>query len=143
MFPSDAAWEKAFVKWSKLGERYREFEGKLGESATKLAEMLDFDNEFERLEERLAAYAYLKTTENVADGHYQDMIGRYRFRSSQVAQVASYFRPELMAIPDARMKKFLASPELAPHKLSLERILRYKPHTLSPEVKSCSPCSPR
>lgn len=133
LFPNDAAWEKAFVKWSKLGERYSEFQGKLGESAAKLAEMLDFDNEFERLEERLAAYSYLKTTENVADGHYQDMIGRYRFRSSQVAQLASYFRPELMAIPDARMKKFLASPELAPHKLSLERILKFKPHTLSPE----------
>jgi oligoendopeptidase F len=133
IFPNDAAWEKAFVKWSKLGERYHEFEGHLGESAAKLAEMLDFDNEFERLEEKISVYAYLKTTENVADGTYQDMIGRYRFRSSQVAQVSSYFRPELMAIPDARMKKFLASTELAPHKLSLERILKYKPHTLSPE----------
>ncbi len=50
------------------GSLQTEFQGKLGESAAKLAEMLTFDNEFERLEERLAAYAYLKTTENVADG---------------------------------------------------------------------------
>jgi len=36
-----------------------------------------------------------------------------------------------MAIPAATMKKFLAAKENAPHRITLERILRYKPHTLS------------
>jgi oligoendopeptidase F len=36
-----------------------------------------------------------------------------------------------MAIPAAKMKKFLVAKELAPYRLSLERLLRYKPHTLS------------
>jgi len=36
-----------------------------------------------------------------------------------------------MAIPAAKMKTFLAASELAPHRLTLERLLRYKPHTLS------------
>ena len=36
-----------------------------------------------------------------------------------------------MAIPAAKMKKLLASVELEPFRLAVERILRYKPHTLS------------
>ena len=58
-------------------------------------------------------------------------MGRFQHAASLAAQAGSYLRPEIMAIPAAKMKKFLAAPELAPHKLTLERLLRYKPHTLS------------
>jgi oligoendopeptidase F len=132
LFPSDAEWETAFAEWVKLIPRYQEFQGKLGESAAKLAEILDWDNHFERLSERLSTYAFLKTAEDVGNSKYQEMMGRFRFQASQAAQVASFFRPELMAIPSATMQSFIASTELKSHKLSLERILRYQPHTLSP-----------
>jgi oligoendopeptidase F len=58
------------------------------------------------------------------------MYGRYLNAASRAAQAASYIRPEILAIPSARIKQFLADPQLAPYRLLLERILRYKPHTL-------------
>jgi len=131
LYKSDDAWEKAFAKWEKQIPRYAEFRGKLGESAELLAEMLDFDTAFERTGERLGTYAFLKTAEDAGDSNYQRMQGRYRHAASLAAQGASYIRPEIMAIPSAKMKKFLAEERLAKYRLLLERILRYKPHTLS------------
>jgi len=132
LFRSDAAWETAFKKWEARIPGYGHFAGHLADSAKSLAPCLEFDNEFDRAGERLGTYAHLKVTEDNGDSTYQRMMGRFQHASSQAGQVASYIRPEILAIPTAKMKKFLAAPELAPHRLSLERLLRYKPHTLSP-----------
>ena len=92
---------------------------------------MEFDIELDRAGERLGTYAFLKTAEDTANSAYQRMIGRYRNAASRAGQAASFIRPEIMAIPAAKMKKFLAAKELAPHRITLERMLRYKPHTLS------------
>jgi oligoendopeptidase F len=131
LYKSDAAWETAFKKWESEIDGYSKFAGKLDESAKKLAECLEFDITFDRTGERLGTYAFLKTTEDQANSTYQRMTGRYQNAASRAGQAASYIRPEIMAIPGATMKKFLAAKELAPHRLSLERLLRYKPHTLA------------
>lgn len=130
LFKSDAAWETAFKKWESQIAGYQKFAGKLGTSAKALAECLEFDIEMDRVAERLDTYAYLKTTEDTANSTYQRMIGRWRNAASRAGQAASFIRPEIMAIPTAKMKKFLAGKELAPHRVTLERMLRYKPHTL-------------
>ena len=54
LYKNDAAWERAFTKWEQQVARYDEFQGKLGDSAKKLAEMLAFDAEFERAGERIS-----------------------------------------------------------------------------------------
>lgn len=131
LFKSDSAWETAFKKWESEIPGYEKFAGKLGSSAKSLAECLEFDIHLDRVGERLGTYAFLKTSEDTANSTYQRMVGRYRNAASKAGQAASYIRPEIMAIPAATMKKFLAAKELAPHRLTLERILRYKPHTLT------------
>jgi oligoendopeptidase F len=131
LYKNDATWETAFKKWDGEIAGYEQFAGKLGESAKELAECLEFDLRLDRVGERLGTYAFLKTAEDAANSNYQRMMGRYRNAASRAGQAASYIRPEIMAIPAATMKKFLAAKELAPHKITLERMLRYKPHTLS------------
>jgi oligoendopeptidase F len=131
LFASDTAWETAFKKWEKQIDRYEDYRGKLGDDAKTLAACLKFDTEFERAGERLGTYAFLKTTEDMANSTYQRMQGRYRNVASRAGQVASYIRPEIMDIPAATMEKFLASKVLADYKLLLEQLLRYKAHTLS------------
>jgi oligoendopeptidase F len=131
LFKSDAAWETAFKKWEVEIQGYEKFTGRLGDSAKSLAACLDFDIDLDRRGERLGTYAFLKTAEDTANSPYQRMIGRYRNAASRAGQAASFIRPEIMAIPEAKMKKFLAAKELLPHRISLERLLRYKPHTLT------------
>ncbi len=130
LLTSDAAWEAAFKDWEAAIGGYDPFRGKLGQDAKTLAAALRFDNDFERQGERLGTYAFLKTAEDAANSDYQRMIGRYRHAASRAGQASSYIRPEIMAIKSATMDKLLAAKELAEFRLLLERMLRYKPHTL-------------
>jgi oligoendopeptidase F len=130
LFKSDAQWETAFKKWEAEIPRYAEFAGRLGDSAKSLAACLEFDLKFDRAGERLSTYAYLKAAEDTANSDYQRMMGRYQHAASLAGQAGSFIRPEIMAISAAKIKSFLASRELAAHRITLERLLRYKPHTL-------------
>jgi oligoendopeptidase F len=130
LFPDDATWEAAFDAWDKRIPGFDDFRGKLGSDAGTLAACLQFDVDFDREGERLGNYAFLKTTEDMANSEYQRMIGRFRNASSRAGQAASYIRPEIMAIKQATIEQFLADSRLADFQLALERILRYKPHTL-------------
>jgi oligoendopeptidase F len=130
LFAGDPAWEEAFVKWEGRIAGYEQFQGKLGDDPAALAACLVMDLDIDRLGERLGTYASLRTAEDTAQSVYQRMYGRYLNAASRAAQAASYIRPEILAIPSARIKQFLADPRLAPYRLLLERILRYKPHTL-------------
>jgi oligoendopeptidase F len=131
LFPDDAAWEAAFRRWEKQVEKFKAFQGTLKTSAEDLAGCLKFDSKFDREGERLGTYAFLKTTEDTANSDYQRMIGRYRHVATLAAQAASFIRPEILAIPTARLKELIKSPKLKRFRLRLERLARYKPHTLS------------
>ncbi len=131
LYADDKAWDTAFSKWEKQIQRFASFCGKLGKSAAELAACLKFENKFQRVGERLGTYAFLKTTEDTADSQYQRVIGRFQHAASEASQAASFMRPEILSIPKTKYKKFLQSKELKPFQLVLERLVRYKPHTLS------------
>jgi oligoendopeptidase F len=131
LFPSDEAWEAAFLAWERMIGEYERFRGRVAQGPGVLAECLHFDREFDQAAERLGTYASLKVSEDTANSNYQRMLGRFRHAASEAGQAASWLRPEIMAIPTARMKKYLADEALAEFRLWLERLLRYKPHTLS------------
>lgn len=130
LFPSDADWEAAFVAWESLIPGYADHRGKLSDSAAALRAGLEFDLRIEREGDRLGTYAFLKFTEDVSNSTYQGMKARYMGSAAKAAEASSFFRPEVLAIPEEPMKRLLSAPELAPHQLTLERLLRFKPHTL-------------
>ena len=131
LFSGDTAWEQAFKRWQKQIPQYEKFRGKLAKSGSILAACLEFDSRMERAAERLEYYAFLKTAEDSTNSTYQNMLGRFRNAAQQAEELASYIRPELLSIPKSKIKKLLKGPTLKPWKASLERVLRYKPHTLS------------
>ena len=131
LFKSDAEWEAAFGKWEGQIAQYEKYKGHLADSAEMLAACLRFDAGFDRLGERLGVYAYLKTAEDQANSDYQRMRGRYQHVSTKSAEAASFIRPEILAIPEEKVQQFLRERELDEWKLAIERIVRYRPHTLS------------
>src|SRR5207249_3911165 len=117
-------------RWSHQIAGYEQFRGKISKSAQLLADLLKFDSDFERLGERLGVYAFLKTAEDQANSDYQRMKGRYQHVATKAAEASSFIRPELMAIPPKKVEQFLQARELAEWRVALDRILRYRPHTL-------------
>jgi oligoendopeptidase F len=131
LFKNDDEWEQAFVRWEKQIPKYDTFRGTLGDGPAALAACLKFDSRFDRTAERLGTYAMLKTSEDLAESRYQRMEGRFEHAASHAAEAASYIRPEILALPKAKLDKYLAAMQLQPYRLLLERLVRYKPHTLS------------
>jgi oligoendopeptidase F len=130
LYPSDAAWEKAFKHAEAQIPTFTTFKGKLAKSAQTIAKLLQFEADFERTVERLGNYASLQSTGDNGDSVYQRMMGRFHHFATKAGETASFIRPELLEIPPARMSQFMKAKELAPWTLALERIVRYRPHTL-------------
>ncbi|MDB5174461.1 MAG: oligoendopeptidase, partial [Phycisphaerales bacterium] len=131
LFKTDAQWEAAFTAWEEQLPGYEKFRGKLADGARTLADCLNFDAAIDRAGERLGVYAFLKSAEDQGNSDYQRMKGRYQHASTKAAELSSFIRPEIMSIPTKAMENFLQSDELKEWKLALERILRYRPHTLT------------
>ncbi|MCP3690554.1 MAG: oligoendopeptidase F family protein, partial [Planctomycetaceae bacterium] len=136
LFEDEAGWEAGFSEFEQQLEGYQAYEGKLGESAETLADCLQFDSSVERLGERLGIYAFLLTTQDQADSHFQGMLARFQNLATRAGQASSFIRPEIMAIESDQMDAFLETDVLQPFRLALERMIRFRPHTLShPEEK--------
>jgi oligoendopeptidase F len=131
LFKTDAQWEAAFTTWEELLPGYEKFRGTLADGARTLADCLNFDAAIDRAGERLGVYAFLKSAEDQGNSDYQRMKGRYQHASTKAAELSSFIRPEIMAIPPKAIENFLQSDELKEWKLALERILRYREHTLT------------
>ncbi len=131
LFASDASWLEVLSEFEKEIEGYAQFAGHLGESPQKLAECLVFDIKLDRLAERLGTYAFLKTTEDQGNSHYQGFVARYQNLATEAAQAASFIRPEILSIPPAKMNEMIQDESLKDYSLVLERINRYRNHTLS------------
>ena len=129
---SDDQWEKDLEDLEKRIDGFEKYPGTLGDSAAQLKECLDFLREVEMLDERLGYYAHLRTTEDVGSSLHQGRFSRYMRVSTQLSAAASFINPELQAIPEKRMEEFLASPELNEYVIMLKKIMRFKPHVLSP-----------
>jgi len=131
LFASDASWQEVMAEFEKEIAGFAQFKGRLGESVELLANCLAFDVKLDRLGERLGTYAFLKTTEDQANSHYQGFVARYQNLATKAGQAASFIRPEILSIPAERMTAMMAEGCLKPYVLVLERINRYRKHTLS------------
>lgn len=131
LFESDDAWLEACERFESQIPRYESFRGRLAEGPDVLADLFQFDSDLERLGDRLANYAYLKTTEDQTNSKYQGFLARYRNVATRAGEAASFIRPELLAIDDEKMKEFLAAECLEKFRLLVERIIRYKAYTLN------------
>ena len=133
LFPAEDAWEQGLEQYEEMVPRIAAFKGTLGESAANLRACLEFLNELELLDERVGYYAMLRTSEDAGDSDNQGRQARYLNVASRAEAEKSYVTPEIQAIPDAVMERFLADESLAEFAIALRKLLRFKPHVLPAE----------
>lgn len=131
IYKTDAAWLRGYKKLEKMVDGFDQFRGKLGRSAKMIRNCCDFESEFEQLAEKVGVYAFLKSSEDVANGKYQGMVAQFSYVATVAGERASFIAPEIQAIPKPKMAAYMKSPLLAPYKFSLEQLLRFRPHILS------------
>jgi oligoendopeptidase F len=131
LYSVDDAWQEEFSALENEWKGYDLHRGKLGSSAKDLKACLEFDLDISRKLEKLYTYAHLRNDEDKTHTGHQGNFERVVRLATQISQAGSFIKSEIMAIPGTVMNGFLADKTLKPYKYHLERILRYRKHTLS------------
>jgi oligoendopeptidase F len=131
LYSASEAWQKEFTALENDFKGYAAHQGKLGDSAAALKACLEFDMGISRTLEKLYTFAHLRNDEDKTHTVHQENFERVVRLSTQIAQARSFIESEIMSIPENRINDFLQDAELEFYKLHLERMLRYRQHTLS------------
>ena len=131
LFETEEEYRRSFSDLKESYPKIAEFKGHLGESAERLLSCLEYDNRLEQIAERLGHYSSLKNAEDSSDDKNLSRRAELTNLLTKVREASSYINPEIQAIPDDRFQRFLDDPKLGDWKISLFRLRRYKPHTLS------------
>lgn len=131
LYPTDETWETAFRKFEASYPKFANFKGRVTASASALLECLEFQRELGLLSERLGHYAHLRTAEDGANDASQARKARLEQARTRAAEIAAFFEPELLALPDDAYEAFTQDPALGPWRNALRKIRRFKPHVLS------------
>lgn len=126
-------WEADFKKLTDLLARAKDFQGKLGESAEKLAECIEYQEELGKLLDKLYLYASMKQDEDNNDAQAQSLKSRIQGLAVRASTELAFFTPELLALDNELIDEYMKADCLQPYLRMLQDILRFRPYTLSAE----------
>ncbi len=107
--------------------------GTLGQGAERLKEGLDLLMSVDRQLSKLTTYAHLRHDEDITNPQFKTDYERILGLAHAFAQETAWFQPELMSLSDELLRQYLHSPVLAGYRFYLEKMLRMKAHTLTPD----------
>lgn len=131
LYSSVELWNEDYAKLEAAAQKFAGFRGRLAESPQVFREAIEASDAFDRLAEKLYTYAHLRSDENTSIGVNRARVDRISAKMAALSELDAWFAPEVMAIPDERMKELLESEELAFYRRSIEELLREKKHILS------------
>lgn len=132
MYASDQQWQEHYRQLESRIADLAALKGTLGESPEALLKALQLRDDLNVQIEKLYAYAVM--------AHHEDMtqpapLARYQKAqtlATRYEEATSWFQPELLQIPEERLKAWLQRPELAIYGHYFDDLLRSRAHILSP-----------
>ncbi|MBO8178108.1 MAG: oligoendopeptidase F [Bacillus sp. (in: Bacteria)] len=134
IFASDEEWEKEYQSVANEIQKAEQFKGTLIESAERLLEALQYQDKISERTGKLYVYAHMRYDQDTTNTFYQGLDDRAKYLYSQLSSALSFMVPEILSIPEERLKQFIAQNEdLKLYEHALEEITRKRPHVLSAE----------
>jgi oligoendopeptidase F len=130
LYQSEPDYQRDLERLKQEYPRYASFKGRVGRSAPDLLEVLEFDKSIDLLGEKLGHYVSLKASEDSANRDNLARKAEFSSLGTKIREAASFITPEIQAISDDRFTALIAGPLLREWRNSLERLRRYRPHTL-------------
>ncbi|HVP37380.1 MAG TPA: M3 family oligoendopeptidase, partial [Terriglobales bacterium] len=133
IYPTAEAWEKDFSRLKDLSPRISACKGHLSDSGKKLLECLELNDTLSSKLDRLYVYSNMKLDEDTRNSNSQQMLDRISALGTQMAEASAFFQPEVLAIPDQKIRDFIKSEKgLGTYQFYFNNLLRTKAHILSP-----------
>jgi oligoendopeptidase F len=131
LYESEQDYKRDLERLKQEYPRYASFKGRVRRSAPDLLEVLEFDKSVDLLGEKLGHYVSLKAAEDSANRDNLARKAEFSSLGTKIREAASFITPEIQAIPDDQFTALITEPLLKEWRNSLERLRRYRPHTLS------------
>ncbi len=137
IFPTNEDWENTIKALQQRLPELEALKGTLAQSGqTLLAVLQKRDELFEKLE-TVFVYASMRKDEDTTNGTYQGMYDRAMQLVVHASTVASYIEPEILAIPQDTLSRFVQeTPGLGLYGQQLHDLNRKRPHVRSAEVEA-------
>ena len=132
VYPTLDAWRAEKARMTAEIPAVRSYAGKLGSSATVLADALETASRTDKELSRLYVYASMLSDEDTRVSGPQGMQQEMQQLYAEFAAQASYIEPEVLRVGSATIEKFIAAePRLKTYTFYLRDITRRAAHTLS------------
>lgn len=137
IFQTNEEWEQAFQEIQSRIPELEAQQGTLAQSGQALLQVLRKRDEiFEKLG-TLQVYASMRGDEDTTNSTYQGMNDRAIQLVVRAATAASYIEPEILALPEAELDRFVReTPDLALYGQQLRDMNRQRPHVRSAEIEA-------
>lgn len=130
IFPTKNAWEQAYGKAEQAVKEIPSVAGTLGASVEALKAGLDIVYQVSEQVEKVFLYAMLQKSGDNGDGEYQEMDGRATNLYVALSTACAFLEPEILEIPENKLKSWMDQKELAVYQHVLVDIKRAAKHTL-------------
>jgi oligoendopeptidase F len=132
IFATEQAWEQTRATAAARLPGLATHRGHLGDSASALLAGLDAVTAIQMDFLKLSVYASSRSDEDTRLARPRELKQGAQKLGVDLGAATAWIRPELLALDPAKVRGFLAQePKLAPYRVYLEEVLRWKPHTLS------------
>ena len=132
IFPTVEAWETELAAVEALVPELAGYEGRLGESADVLAEIIFKMEDISNRLMKLYGYTQLRLDPELSNAENQMMQGKVGFLFQSFSSTVSYMEPELLDLPKETIDGFLAArDDLAIYRYHFDDMFRMKAHSLS------------
>lgn len=131
LFQNDDAWAEAKAALAKKVARFDRHKGTLGKGSREIADTLSEMGRLSQELERVSVYAHSRNDEDTREPKPRAMKSEAANLAVQLDTATSWVRPELLALPPAKIRTALAKEKrLRDWQFFLKDVLRWKPHTL-------------
>ncbi|WP_246050010.1 oligoendopeptidase F [Aquibacillus sediminis] len=132
IFATDEQWEQELEAIKQQVPTFKEYQGKLDQSAQNLYELLTLQDEVSERIGKLFTYAHMRYDQDTTNSFYQALNAKAENLITQVSSAMSFIVPEILSIDDTKLKNFLEEKEeLKLYQHALNEITRQRPHILS------------
>ncbi|MGB4702900.1 MAG: oligoendopeptidase F, partial [Syntrophomonadaceae bacterium] len=97
-------WEQDFQRVKELIEQIGPYQGRVGESASTLKQVLQILNEMQRKTDNLYVYSRMRRDEDNSKAEYQTLFDRAESLSVQCSSAVAFVVPELLSLSREQIK---------------------------------------
>jgi oligoendopeptidase F len=134
IFTTDEEWENELANLKEKVPAFEKYQGKLGESADRLYELLQLQDEVSERIGQLYTYAHMRYDQDTTNSFYQELNAKAENLITKVSSAMSFIVPEILTINEEKLQQFVEEKkELQLYQHTLNEITRQRPHILSEE----------